>query len=170
MTFDLQRLAASNGTLAGLAALTGESDLAGQLEAEPTSTLAIPQLPQEQDVSDAFCLGRDDFFKWFLSQLKNQDPTKPVDDKEFIAQLAQFSLIDTLKAVETALSGTQLAQASSLIGQQVQGVGVDGQPVTGTVDRLVQQGGKLYLLVGERAIEPNAVTLVTAGASTTPGA
>ena len=174
MTFDISRLAASSGTLTGLASLAA-TELAGAptIEAETSIPQAtIPQLPQVADVSDAFGLGRDDFFKLFLAQLKNQDPTKPVDDKEFIAQLAQFSLIDTLNEVKTALTGTQLAQASGLIGQQVEGVGVDGQPVSGAVDRLVQQDGRLYLLIGDRAIEPDAVTLVIGStpATTTPGA
>ena len=156
MTFDISRLAASTGALNAL----GSYDAAG---ATPSAaeTAGIPQLPESDEISDAFGLGKDDFFKLFLAQLQNQDPTQPVDDKEFIAQLAQFTLIDTMQQVKSALAGTQMAQASSLIGQHVEGIGVDGQPLSGTVDRLVQQDGQLYLLIGDRAMKPEGVTLVT---------
>lgn len=112
------------------------------------------------DKSDAFSLGRDDFFKLFLAQLANQDPTRPVDDKEFITQLAQFTMIDTMKAVEKALEGSQLGQASGLLGRRVDGIDVSGAPIAGIVDRLVQADGELFLMIGDRSIRPDAVSHV----------
>jgi len=119
------------------------------------------KLKRPGDSSDVFGLGRDDFFKLFLAQLKNQDPTKPLDDKEFIAQLAQFTMIDTLKSVEKAMSGTQLAQASSLIGKHIAGKAVDGTPVSGVVDRLLQDQDGLALIVGGQAVRPEGISVVT---------
>lgn len=110
--------------------------------------------------SSVYGLGQDDFFKLFLAQLKNQDPTRPIDDKEFISQLAQFTMIDTLKALEKDLSTTQLTQASGLIGAQVTGVATDGTQVTGVVEKAVQGPDGLYLLVGGRAVEPGSVSVV----------
>ena len=148
MAIDPTRLAASNGLLADLTqnravAPTGEG-----------SKLAQPEK------SDVFGLGKDDFFKLFLAQLKNQDPTKPMDDKEFIAQLAQFSLIDTMQQVQKALGGTQLAQASSLIGEHVLGTDTTGAPVDGVVSRVVQDDKGILLVVGTQIVEPSAVTSV----------
>jgi flagellar basal-body rod modification protein FlgD len=113
-----------------------------------------------KDKSDVFGLGQDDFFKLFLAQLKNQDPTKPMDDKEFVAQLAQFSMIDTMKAVQKALTGTQLAQASGLIGKHIIASDTSGVAVDGVVDRVVQDEKGLLLVVGTQVIDPGKVTSV----------
>ena len=115
----------------------------------------------QPDKSDVFGLGKDDFFKLFLAQLKNQDPTKPMDDKEFIAQLAQFSLIDTMQQVQKALGGTQLAQSAAMIGKHILAIDTTGQPVDGVVDRVVQDDKGILLMVGTQVVEPAKVVSVT---------
>lgn len=145
-----------------ISTLAGSTGLLGGLGTTAIGGVPGSKLPGDakNEISDTFGLGRDDFFKLFLAQLANQDPTKPVDDKEFIAQLAQFSLIDTMQEMKKALSGTQLAQASGLIGKTVQGLDVAGSPIEGAVDRVVQADGELLLMIGDRAIRPEAVNFV----------
>ena len=148
----------------GLGASSGLLDTAAHgTTAAAGTTIAngATQIKKAGDTSDVFGLGRDDFFKLFLAQLKNQDPTQPVDDKEFIAQLAQFTMIDTLKALEKTSAGTQLAQASSLIGKSVTGTGVDGAVVSGVVESLLQDTDGIALIVGGKAIRPESVSIVT---------
>jgi flagellar basal-body rod modification protein FlgD len=53
-------------------------------------------------------LGQDAFLKLLITQLKHQDPTKPKDDTEFIAQLAVFSQLE--KLTEIAASVKTLTQ------------------------------------------------------------
>jgi flagellar basal-body rod modification protein FlgD len=55
-------------------------------------------------------VNKDDFFKMLIAQLKNQDPTKPLDATAFTAQLAQFSSLEKLDNVNASLT--------SLLGQQ----------------------------------------------------
>lgn len=71
-------------------------------------------------------LGQEDFLKLLTTQLRFQDPLKPVDNQEFIAQMAQFSSLDSLQnlqkgfdALSTALTSNQALQASSMVGRSV---------------------------------------------------
>jgi len=55
-------------------------------------------------------MGRDAFLKLLVTQLQHQDPTKPQEDGEFIAQLAQFSSLEQLTSMQKTLEkiGTAL--------------------------------------------------------------
>jgi flagellar basal-body rod modification protein FlgD len=146
-----------------LAASTGLIDQA-KAAAQAPNYDGVTSIKKDGEATDVFGLGKDDFFKLFLAQLKNQDPTQPMDDKEFLAQLAQFTMIDTLEQVKSSLAGTQLAQASALIGDQVIGTDTQGLPANGIVDRIVQDAsGIMLVLEGGQFVEPDMVTQVLSG-------
>lgn len=76
----------------------------------------------------------DTFMKLILTQLQNQDPTKPMDNSQFLSQLAQFksvSGIDDLKksvdAMADSFQSNQALQASSLVGRWVMVESSSGQ-------------------------------------------
>jgi len=157
MPFDIARVSAAT---ASPTLDSGASSTSG--------TGATDTVKKSASASDVFGLSKDDFFKLFLSQLKNQDPTSPMDDKEFLAQLAQFTMIDTLQQMQKSLGGTQLAQASALIGDNVVGTDTSGLPATGTVDRIVQDSqGIMLVLDGGALVDPASVTQVIKPAATT---
>lgn len=66
-------------------------------------------------------LGKDQFLKILIAQLKNQDPTQPLQDKEFIAQMAQFSSVEQMTKVATEVKALResLGMASGLIGKNI---------------------------------------------------
>jgi len=70
-------------------------------------------------------LGQDAFLKLLLTQLQHQDPTQPMKDTEFIAQLAQFSSLE--KLTEIAASMKQLTSAIAGATASAGADGVDGQ-------------------------------------------
>jgi flagellar basal-body rod modification protein FlgD len=80
-------------------------------------------------------LGQDDFLQLMITQLKNQDPMKPLDPSQYVGQLAQFSSVAGLKEVNTAIAGL----TSSLRGNQV----LDGASMIGRA--VVAQGDEVYL-------------------------
>ncbi len=53
--------------------------------------------------TDSSILGRDDFLRILVTQLRNQDPLNPVAGDEFAAQLAQFSSLEQLQNINTSL-------------------------------------------------------------------
>jgi len=72
-------------------------------------------------------LGKTEFLNLLVTQLKNQDPLQPMDNTEFVAQLAQFSNVEQLVSVNEGINilGMQQmsmtnAQAASLIGKDVE--------------------------------------------------
>ncbi len=99
-------------------------------------------------------LDRDDFLKLLITQLQHQDPTSPVEDKDFIAQMAQFSSLEQMTNMSTGfqkLSGLLASsEASQVLGKTVELR--DGENlVTGVVDRVVRGesplvgvNGKIY--------------------------
>jgi flagellar basal-body rod modification protein FlgD len=72
-------------------------------------------------------LGKNDFLNLLVTQLKNQDPLQPMDNTAFVAQLAQFSNVEQLVAVNEGINilgmqqlSSSNAQASSLIGKSAE--------------------------------------------------
>lgn len=49
-------------------------------------------------------LGKSEFLKLLVTQLQNQDPTNPIDNQEFIAQLATFSSLEQLISINDAVT------------------------------------------------------------------
>jgi flagellar basal-body rod modification protein FlgD len=47
-------------------------------------------------------LGQDDFFKLMIAQMKNQDPTKPLDGQQYLGQLAQFSTLKSIQELQVS--------------------------------------------------------------------
>ena len=81
---------------------------------------------QSQRQSGTSDLGQNDFLRLMTTQLKNQDPFAPMENGEFLAQMAQFSTVagldsvnDTLGAISGQIAGNRIATGASLLGSQV---------------------------------------------------
>jgi len=96
-------------------------------------------------------LDRDDFLKLLITQLQHQDPTAPVEDKDFIAQMAQFSSLEQITNMSASfqkLSGLLASgEASQVLGKTVELRDGDAL-VRGTVDRVVRGDNPLVEVNG----------------------
>src|SRR3954464_7695479 len=103
-----------------------------------TTTAAATATSATAKKSDPNVLGKDDFLKLMVAQMKNQDPMNPSDDKDNIAQMAQFSSLEQItnlaNATQELASKMSLTQNIGLLGHTVTYTGTDGTAVSGTVD------------------------------------
>jgi Flagellar hook capping protein len=118
-------------------------------------------------------LGKNDFLKLLTTELKNQDPTQPVDNKDFITQMATFSSleqmynvstsIDNLSNIFTSLTQQSLvSQGASLIGKEVTGYDADGKLISGVVDSVnYPLNGPITLQISDLSLELNSVIKVS---------
>jgi flagellar basal-body rod modification protein FlgD len=110
-------------------------------------TLTPGRIPQPE-------LGKDDFLKLLITQLSHQDPTKPLEDREFVAQMAQFSTLEQMTNMNGELSKVlgllARSQAVNLLGKTVEIAQGQGS-ITGRVEAIsgsqypqVMVGGRYY--------------------------
>ena len=91
----------------------------------PTTIGATGASSSGSSSASATTLGGTDFLTLMLAQLKNQDPTSPVDSNQFLSQLASLSEVQGITSLNTSfgtlsssITGNQALQASSLLGHQ----------------------------------------------------
>ncbi len=96
--------------------MTSISDIASIVNGNSTTT----------DSSNSNELGQEDFLKLMTVQLQNQDPFKPMEDGQFIAQMAQFStasgigeLQESFSEFASSINGNQILEYSNLIDREV---------------------------------------------------
>ncbi|MEA2150179.1 MAG: flagellar basal-body rod modification protein FlgD [Solirubrobacteraceae bacterium] len=111
-------------------------------------------------------LGKDDFLKLLVGQLKNQDPMNPTSDTDFIGQMAQFSQLEQTTNMADAnakLVAQQTgARAVALLGRSITYPDAStGVSTTGVVEKVQWTDGLPSLTVGGVAgIDPQSVTAV----------
>lgn len=114
-------------------------------------------------------LGKDDFLRLLVTQLKYQDPLKPTDQSQFMSQMAQFSTVEGIsnlgKTLETMNQSSTVSQAVGLIGKQVTYLKADGTSSTGVAGSVSLLNGGLTIHVGDDDVTL-ADVLTVAGAPT----
>ena len=110
-------------------------------------------------------LGKDQFLKLFVAQLQHQDPMNPMQDQDFMGQMASFSTLEQVtnmaNANQAMAANLQLSQSVGLIGRTVTYIDEAKVSHTGTVEKVNQEGGKSVLTVsGTEGVDPTAITQI----------
>jgi flagellar basal-body rod modification protein FlgD len=113
-------------------------------------------------VNASSSMGKDDFLRLLVAQLKYQDPMKPMEDKDFMGQMAQFSSLEQINNLAQSMEGmrasNQVSQSVALIGHSVTYVDAKtGLEATGVVDSVALAGGTIGVRVGGITIAPEAI-------------
>ncbi|MBV9131824.1 MAG: hypothetical protein JO318_03960, partial [Chloroflexi bacterium] len=142
------------------------------------SSAAAPTSTQQKT------LGQNDFLKLLLAEMQNQDPSKPMDDSQTIAQMAQFSALQATQQLQQTIQQSNnvqsIFQAGSMIGKYVQAAQPDGTNVSGAVTGVdfTSTNGVMtpQLVVNNTDIDYSTIVKVsstpiasTGGTSSTPG-
>jgi flagellar basal-body rod modification protein FlgD len=126
----------------------------------PVSSLS----PKTTDSSTAptNTLGKDAFLKLLVAQLKYQDPTKPTDASEFMAQTAQFTQVEKLEEIaqqnQNNIRTQGLTTASALIGRTVKYQDAAGATASGVVTGASLNADGVTLKVSGKDADLTSVT------------
>lgn len=107
-------------------------------------------------------LGKDEFLNLLVTQLKHQDPLNPVEDKEFIAQMAQFSALEQMYNLNSNVSSMK---AFALIGTEITAEIIDNvtgkmEVITGEVESVLVNGNEVKVIVDGKDIPIDGIKSV----------
>jgi flagellar basal-body rod modification protein FlgD len=127
-----------------------------------TSTpLAVTQTASGKNAE----MGKDQFLKLFVAQLQHQDPMNPMEDSDFMGQMASFSTLEqvtNLAAANQAIAANlHLSQSVGLIGRTVTWTDEADVTHTGVVEKVSQQDGNPVLTIsGTEGVDPTTITQI----------
>lgn len=120
-------------------------------------------------------LGKTAFLQLLVQEMTNQDPLKPADNTQFIAQLAQFSTLEQMQNMNTGFTNLtttfQAAQARGLLGETIHAVDTNtGTQVNGQVDKILfNSGGNIQVDVNGTPVDLRDVLSVEPFVPTSSG-
>lgn len=115
-------------------------------------------------------LGKDEFLKILMTQLQNQDPLNPMEDKEFIAQMAQFSTLEQTtnmasmmeKFINVQNQSDSILKYSEMIGKKVEWKNSEAETGIGIVNSIKKtEAGIMLELDNGKEISSDNVVKVT---------
>lgn len=129
-----------------------------------SSISAYSSTPNVTSTSSTGDLGKQDFMRLLLAQLRNQDPLNPMEDREFITQMAQLNTLEQLQALNERIGeliGSDLiGRATELIGREVEAVDEYGYLVRGVVEGVRFGNGMPWLQIGGVEVLYDNVTAI----------
>lgn len=126
-----------------------------------TTTTAINPATQSS-AEKALDLGKDAFMKMMIENLRNQDPSAAADNKEFVQQLSQMTMLEQITNMANATSSlateTRDARAVGMLGKTVGWIGPEGIRQEGVVESVDRASGQPMLKIGDQLVGTAAVT------------
>lgn len=109
-------------------------------------------------------LGKQEFLRILTLQLRNQDPMNPMQDRDFITQMAQLSTLEATNGlsgqVQAMVAVQQQTQALQMVGRDVEYTSESGATVSGKVAGVRVDSLPPLLVIGEKEVPVTAVTKV----------
>lgn len=122
--------------------------------------MQIPNKANKVTSSDGLDLGKNDFLKLFMENLKHQDPMSPMDNAQMMQQMTQLGLMEgiqnmsmTINDMKESLMGSQLQQGAALLGKTVVAEGEDNQSIVGTPNAYRLNDGIVEYLINNKVVQ-----------------
>ena len=154
----------------------GQSSNPSSSSTSSTSSAAASQLSLNNGLA-SLAGNFQSFLSLLTTQLKNQDPTSPLDTNQFTQQITQMTgveqqLLSNQLLQQLVTQQTGVGAAAGLIGDKVTATNPDGSssPISGTVSGVTQSNGKTMLTIGSQQVPITALTSVTSNANPTSAA
>ncbi|WP_432359332.1 flagellar hook assembly protein FlgD [Sporosarcina sp. UB5] len=150
-----------------------------------TESMFLINKQRDQRKTGPDTMGKDAFMKILIAQLQNQDPTNPMKDNEFIAQMAQFSSLEQTMNLASAFEKFAEAQNQSQLIQYNQFVGKNvrwhemtdkkdeaGKPVVNEGTGIIQSakfvnGSVVFTMAGGKELTPGNISEVLSSSGNT---
>jgi flagellar basal-body rod modification protein FlgD len=126
--------------------------------AQTSATRTLEELNKTRNTGSN--MDQDDFLKILVAQMSNQDPMEPTGNAEFLAQMAQFTMLEQIKEMSASFS---TSQAYSMVGKYVY-VQDGDNVIRGLVSGVINEDGTNYLLIGDNTYDAANVVGVMDGA------
>jgi len=110
-------------------------------------------------------LGKDSFLKLLVTELRHQDPTKPMEDKAFIAQMAQFSSLEQMTNIKKEITNlnhsSKSHEAFSLLGKNISAFNPRTKSrIDGQVTSIQFLNNQLKIMVGKKEVSMKDINSV----------
>jgi flagellar basal-body rod modification protein FlgD len=120
-----------------------------------SSTTRVPKQEMDSDV----------FMSLLVTQLRNQDPSSPMDTNQMIAQTTQLSMMEKMTELSTTSTEDFSLQmrmaAAGIVGKQVSYVDKDDKTITGTATSVSFAGPVPTVTIGDKAIPLDSISGIT---------
>jgi flagellar basal-body rod modification protein FlgD len=119
-------------------------------------------------------LGQDDFLKLLAVQMQSQDPLSPMQDTQFISQMANFTSLEQMKNLSTSFDAfirqQRSVDAGTYLGKTVTLFDAEKGTVTGTVSGVSFEEEGPRIIVGGTPYDPATITKIQAASTPAPAA
>jgi len=132
----------------------------------------LAQHIEQRSAQPTQSLGKDDFLRILLTQLTHQDPTAPMQDNEFIAQMAQFSALEQMSNMAADFARmTRMLQSTEATGALGQAVELDlgNETVQGVVEAVTRDEVPQILVNGRFFNWDQVTTIINTTINNTEG-
>lgn len=113
---------------------------------------------QQQTVTNnSSVLGKDDFLNLLVTQMQYQDPLQPMDNTQFVSQMAQFSSLEQMQNMNTAM---EASKATSMVGSLITWTDDSGNVQSGVATGVKMVNGQTQVMVGSTDVDVDKVATV----------